>query len=218
VVDGQSWDGTADVASAFPFVEVVSVSPGLISQMNAGAKQAQANILWFLHADSTVPNAGTAGVIADVMADPAVAGGACRFRLRANDTFFKIIGILVNLRARVLHRPYGDQGLFVRRQIFEQLGGYRDIASSDVDLALRIREKGNFVTISPAVETSARTWRHHGKIKTMIWHLKEWMSYEWTRHRSTPAAPPEPLVRTEEIELKQSNPAPHGRKVPDNGI
>jgi hypothetical protein len=173
--------------------------------MNSGAAHADADLLWFLHADSTLPNPSTLSVIIDTMLDPAILGGACRFRLRANDGFFKMIATLVNLRARILHRPYGDQGIFVRKKTFQQIGGYRDIASSDVDLALRIRERGDFVAISPIVETSARTWRQHGKIKTTIWHLKEWMSYEWTRHRRQPAGPPEPLER-----LEDTNSAPDG--------
>lgn len=184
VVDGQSQDGTANLAAAFPFVEVVVSAPGLVGQMNAGAERAHAPALWFLHADMTLPNPRTVNSILAALADPEVVGGACRFSLRGDDLCFDIIGTLVNLRARLLGRLYGDQGIFVRTAIFRKLGGFRAMKSCfDLDFILRLQREGDIRIISPKVYTSARTWHRYGKIKTTAWHVKEWLGYEWRRLR-----------------------------------
>lgn len=181
VVDGGSTDGTANIAQAFPFVELISSAPGLEVQMNHGAERAQAPVLWFLHADTTLPSANTVAYVMDAMRDPNLVGGACRFQLRADDFFYRIINTLVNLRAQWMRRPYGDQGIFVRREIFKELGGFKRIACSDLDLVLRMRSRGPIKILRTTVATSARTWQRYGKVRTTVWHLKEWLGFEWNR-------------------------------------
>lgn len=188
VVDGGSTDGTASIAQAFPFVELITSAPGLARQMNRGAEAAEGNTLWFLHADTTLPNASTIAHVIAAMEDPGLAGGACRFELRADDLYYRVINSLVNLRAQMLRRPYGDQGIFVRRSIFNQAGGFREIRCSDLDLVLRIRKFGPIRILSPKVATSARTWQRYGKIKTTFWHLKEWISFELNRKNESKTA------------------------------
>ena len=181
VVDGGSTDGTANIAQAFPFVELVTSAPGLERQMNRGSKTAEGKTLWFLHADTTLPNASTIAHVIDAMEDPGLVGGACRFKLRADDLYYQIVNTAVDLRAKVLRRPYGDQGIFVRRTVFQEIGGYRDTNCSDLDLVLRMRAHGPIRILSPKVATSARTWQRYGKIRTTLWHLKEWIGYEISR-------------------------------------
>jgi len=182
VIDAESQDETATLADAFPFVEVISSKPGLVQQMNLGAERASGESLWFLHADTTLPDPGTVGAILRALDDPAVVGGACRFHLRGDDLYFHMINVLVNARARLLRRPYGDQGIFVRRDIFRRLGGFRQLPRCvDLEFVLRLRRMGQFVILRPRVSTSARTWRRHGKVRTTAYHVAEWLGFEWNR-------------------------------------
>lgn len=182
VVDGQSRDETTTKAMSFPFVEVVECEPGRARQMNVGAARAAGKNLWFLHADSTLPTSDCLRLIMLALEDARLAGGAFRFRLRGDDWYFQVVNALVNFRAKVLHRPYGDQGIFVRAPLFRDLGGYRALDScEDLDLALRMRRRGGFRIVDGTVETSARTWQSQGKLKVTGWHLAQILSYEWRR-------------------------------------
>jgi rSAM/selenodomain-associated transferase 2 len=183
VVDGGSTDGTEDIVSAFPFVELIRCERGLARQMNRGAEVADGKALWFLHADVTLPNSSTVGYIIETLSDPQVVGGACRFQIRGHDMYFRFINALVNMRSRWLGRAYGDQGIFMRKDIFTRTGGFRDVPCTDLDMFLRLRSHGEVEIISPVVATSARTWQRHGKVKTTAWHIKEWLTYEWNRKK-----------------------------------
>lgn len=198
VVDGGSTDGTASIAQAFPFVELTTSAPGLSRQMNRGSEIAEGNTLWFLHADTTLPNASTIAHVIAAMEDTGLVGGACHFELRGDDLYFRLINSLVNVRARLLRRPYGDQGIFVRRSVFKQLGGYRQTRCADLDLVMRMRKIGPIRILSPKVATSARTWYRYGKLKTTFWHLKEWISFELNKSKldaATPAPAPDSVPR-----------------------
>lgn len=181
VVDGGSTDNTHEIATAFPFVDVIPSPPGLVRQMNRGAEVANGRALWFLHSDSTLPDVLTVAHLLNALKDPQVVGGVCGFQLRASDMYFQFINFVVNLRAKLMGRAYGDQGIFVRKELFEKLGGFREIRCPDLDLFLRMRGAGEVRILKPKVATSARTWRRYGKIKTTAWHLKEWFSYELER-------------------------------------
>lgn len=200
VVDAQSMDETAELASAFPFVEILNSEPGLTRQMNLGAEHANGEAVWFLHADTTLPDAKTTTAIVESLKDPEVAGGACRFHIRGHDLFYKVINALVNLRARALGRAYGDQGIFVRTAVFRQLGGFRELGNcSDLEFVLRLRQLGKFRILGERVETSARTWQRYGKLSTTAWHVREWVGFEWNRlFRSRGHAPAQvkPLQRS----------------------
>lgn len=181
VVDGESTDGTANLAEAFPFVEVVNSLPGLARQMNRGAAASESDALWFLHSDATLPSNSTVAHILTALSDPGVVGGACKFQIRGDDLYYRLVSTLVNMRTRWLRRPYGDQGIFVRKAIFHKAGGYREMPCSDLDLFLRIRALGEVRILKTRVATSARTWQRYGKVTTTLWHLKEWLGYEWDR-------------------------------------
>lgn len=186
VIDGMSHDDTVAVASSFPFVQVASCLPGRARQMNFGARAALAPVLWFLHADSTLPTPNCIGALLAALADESVAGGAFRFHLRGGDIYYRLINGLVNLRTRLFRRCYGDQGIFVRTELFHGLGGIRDIEScEDLDLVLRVRKAGRFAFLGETVETSARTWHRDGKLQTTLWHLRQLALFEWRRRLGT---------------------------------
>lgn len=214
VVDGMSEDETVDVAYGFPFVEVVQAQPGRANQMNHGARVARAPILWFLHADSTIPEPTSINEILDVMADPEVAAGAFRFKLRGDDLYYRLVTGWVNLRSSLLGRPYGDQGLFVRTKVFQELGGYAPVEMcEDLDFVLRVRKMGRFVLLRHPVETSARTWQRYGKLRTTIYHLREWLAFELSRL----LRPRSPLVRDRQPESGVAAAEPMSAATPGQG-
>ncbi|MDA1184992.1 MAG: TIGR04283 family arsenosugar biosynthesis glycosyltransferase [Acidobacteria bacterium] len=135
-------------------------SPGRARQMNAGAAGATSEWLLFLHADSTLPPGWLAAIMS--LGDDA-AGGWFRFALEDPAWQARVIERLVAWRVRHLRLPYGDQGLLVRRRIFEQLGGYRDMPlMEDVEFVRRLVRAGPMVELPLSLGTSARRWRRDG--------------------------------------------------------
>lgn len=197
VVDGRSSDATVQVAENFPFVQVEVSEQGRVAQMNRGAQVATAPVVWFLHVDSTLPDRRTVDSLLLAVQSPDVVGGCFSYHLRGDDLYYRLVNTLVNLRARAFDRPYGDQGLFVRRDVFSRVGGFRENVHhcEDLDLVLRLRAAGKFQVLSLRVETSARTWKRYGNVATTLWHLNQWVRYEWSRRREfedSPRRAPEP--------------------------
>ncbi len=173
VVDGGSTD--ASVAVARPLCDLFFDAPrGRARQMNAGAARASGDALVFVHADTTVPPS-FARDIESAFADAAVAGG--RFDLRLDDPhpMCRLIGALINLRSRVSRTATGDQAIFVRRAVFESLGGFPDIpVCEDLDFARRLKRAGRIACLRSQVVTSARRWRRGGIARTVLqmWSIR----------------------------------------------
>ena len=152
-------------------VRWVSAPRGRSSQMNAGAAAARGRWLLFLHADSRLP-LDWLDVLADADARPTVAAGAFRFALDSRRWQARLIEVGVRMRVAVFRLPYGDQALFVRRHVFESLGGYREWPlMEDVDLVRRVRRVGRLVVSSSAVCTSARRWERDGWVRRSAQNL-----------------------------------------------
>jgi rSAM/selenodomain-associated transferase 2 len=158
LVDGGSTDRTRDVAEGFRGMPLVWVDAprGRGNQMNAGAARATGDALLFLHADTHLPPGAPERIIR-ALADPSVLGGNFRIRFAPRSTLADFYALCYNLRSR-LRIFYGDSALFVRREVFERLGGYQaEILMEDIDLVLRLRRAGRLVTIrSGTVTSSAR--------------------------------------------------------------
>lgn len=134
---------------------------GRAVQMNAGAAAARGRWLLFLHADSRLP-ANWIDVLRAADREGA-AGGSFRFALDGAGWRPRMMERGVRLRVRLLGLPYGDQALFVRRDVFEALGGYRDWPlMEDVDLVLRLKKAGRLHHSAEPVVTSARRWTREG--------------------------------------------------------
>lgn len=130
-------------------------------QMNAGAAVAKGEWLLFLHADSRLPP----GWLSEIRAASAhgCAAGTFRFGIAASGWRPRVWEWLVRLRVAVLTLPYGDQGIFVRQDLFEALGGYRDLPlMEDVDFVRRLRERTRIHKARLPVLTSARRWERDG--------------------------------------------------------
>lgn len=160
VVDGGEDPQVEAVVAADGRARLRHSAAGRASQMNVGATEAAGEWLMFLHADSTLPK-GWLAAIADLGDAPA--GGWFRFALQDPAWQARVIEWLVAKRVRYLRLPYGDQGLFVRRQIFETLGGYREMPlMEDVEFVRRLVGAGPTVELPFALGTSARRWRRDG--------------------------------------------------------
>jgi len=131
-------------------------------QMNAGEKKAGGGALLFLHADSRLPPEGL-GEISRALSQAHVLGGAFRLEIDSPRRCLRLISWMANLRARLLKLPYGDQGYFVRKTVFEEMGGYREIGlMEDVDFFRRLKKKGPVVLLKGVMRSSSRRWDKGG--------------------------------------------------------
>lgn len=167
VVDGESDDGTAEVARARR-VQLLMVPRGRAAQMNRGARGALGDVLLFLHADCALPK-GAAEAIRAALRDSKVVGGAFALAIRSPRTAMLVVAFGSNLRARWLGLPFGDQAIFVRRSVFETLGGFREISlMEDVDFVRRLKREGRIVCLSQKVTTGSRHWQQRGPVVTTL--------------------------------------------------
>ena len=160
VTDGGSTDGTLEALAPFPGIKKVVTPAGRATQMNAGARAAKGDILFFLHADSTLPPQAL-GAIHQALSAPSVSGGSFYLEFDDHRRFFKILAAFSRLN-HVLS-TYGDQGLFLRAETFQAVGGFQEIpVMEDVEIQKRLRAAGRFVKIPRPIVTSARRYRQKG--------------------------------------------------------
>lgn len=176
IADGDSSDRTLAVAEEAG-AKIVSAPRGRAAQMNHGAAVATGEHLLFLHAD-TVPPASYEAVINRILGVPGTAVGAFRFELDSDLPAAPLIESLVSLRCQLQGTPYGDQGLFVRRHVFDHLGGFPEWpAMEDVDFVRRLKRMGKVRISDESARTSARRWRNQGVIRTFLGHQLMLASY-----------------------------------------
>jgi hypothetical protein len=167
VVDGGSTDETAELAASGG-AKVIHSKPGKAVQMNAGAAAAAGDILVFLHADTLLPG-GFSDQIISALNQKGVAAGAFRLRIGSNAAGLRIIEHVANWRSRLLRLPYGDQALFMKKSLFEEIGGFPDLPiMEDFLLVRRLERKGKTVILPAAVVTSPRRWLHLGILKAWL--------------------------------------------------
>ncbi len=171
VADSGSTDQT--VARAQQWARVVILPGSRGAALNEAARIATGDILLVLHADSRLP-LGAREMMADALRDKAVIAGAFRLRLDAPGLLPRLISASVNLRSRFLQAYFGDQALFVRREAFLRIGGYRPWSvMEDLEIIGRLRSQGRVVLLDGVVTTSARRHRSSGWVRTifLVWLL-----------------------------------------------
>lgn len=170
VADGRSTDATFDAARQAG-AQVVLSPPGRGTQLNAGAQRATGDVLLFLHADNwLVPQA--AAQIAHLMGNPQVSGGGFFQRIDAPEPIYRLIEQGNALRARTMRLFYGDQAIFIRRDVFHQVGGFPNVPlMEDVLLSRRLR-RHRMVLLPGPLHVSARRWKRHGVLRQT---LRNWM-------------------------------------------
>lgn len=190
VVDGDSWDGTQDIAREWGATCLPSAR-GRAAQLNRGAAAARGDWLWFLHADTVLPP-DWERQLRRAMEDPAVVGGGFRSVIDAPGAGYRFLEAWGWLRMRVQRSFYGDQGIFVRRDLFERLGGFAEIpVCEDAELSKRMWRAGRVVILPGPIRTSARRWQRNGWWRTVAEHTTLAIRHELVRdQRRLPAYAP----------------------------
>ncbi len=162
VVDGDKEGGTINFIKHNDVVKIVSPR-GRGIQMNKGASAAKGDVLLFLHTDTELPEEAFAG-ISSVIDDREYTGGAFDLGIESGRWIFRLIEKLVFVRTRATRIPYGDQAIFIRREGFETLKGFKDIPiMEDVEFMRRLKKSGYKISIIPQkVKTSSRRWEREG--------------------------------------------------------
>jgi rSAM/selenodomain-associated transferase 2 len=170
VVDGGSRDATRKVVDALGQVRWVQApDTGRAHQMNAGAKEATGDVFLFLHADTFLPEDGL-GLIRKSLVNTQVVGGRFQLGLSEDTIGFRLVALFSTLRSRYLGITYGDQGIYVRREVFESVGGFPQLRLfEDSEFCKRVKGLGKFVMLNARVCTSTRRWRKWGIARTMMW-------------------------------------------------
>ncbi|MBI4443114.1 MAG: TIGR04283 family arsenosugar biosynthesis glycosyltransferase [Acidobacteria bacterium] len=181
VVDGQSTDSTREIARRYG--RVLTCPPGRARQMNRGAQQARGDVLLFLHADTLLP-IGAIRSIENALTNPRILGGnfdiVYEGRLLASRIF-----TVINRWRRRCGIFYGDSGIFVRREVFRALGGFRPLPlMEDYDFARRLEKAGQTICLKDSLQVSARRWEEHGLLRTMAaWFVIHLFYYGGIPHR-----------------------------------
>ncbi|HEX8653394.1 MAG TPA: TIGR04283 family arsenosugar biosynthesis glycosyltransferase [Pyrinomonadaceae bacterium] len=156
VVDGGSRDGTLEILrSRRGGVQVIESERGRGLQMHAGASRAQGEVLWFLHAD-TIPAAEAGERISEALRDASVVGGNFRVRFEGASKAARFLTWLYP-HLRKLGLCYGDSGIFVRRDVYRRIGGFKPFPIfEDLELVRQLRRVGRMAHVQATVTTSSR--------------------------------------------------------------
>jgi rSAM/selenodomain-associated transferase 2 len=188
IADGASMDKTVEIARAYEGVKTILGRRGRGSQMNRGAASALGDILLFLHADTYLERGWDREIISS-LGDGSIVGGAFAFRIDSGRRPYRLIEYWVKFRCRVFHLPYGDQGIFVRRDVFDKLGGYKEIPlMEDVDFVERMKKIGAIRVLKKKALTHARKWEQEGWFRRSFFNQVIMMLYRL-------GASPEKLAR-----------------------
>lgn len=184
VADGGSVDGTRDIAA--PMADrVVQSEPGRARQMNCGARAAAGDVLVFLHADTILPS-GAALLIAEAANRPGFVWGRFDIRIEGRSRWLPVVAFMMNRRSRLTGVATGDQAIFVRRDVFDALGGFPDIPiMEDIALSKLLRRLAPPACIAAPVVTSGRRWDENGAMRTIgimwVMRLCYWLGVSPTR-------------------------------------
>jgi len=173
VVDGGSKDATREISERAG-ATVLLAPRGRACQMNRGAEEATGDVFLFLHADTRLPSSALEDVNS-ALADPEFVGGRFDVELDGDRWSLRVVGTMINVRSRLTKVATGDQAIFVRRRIFEELGGFPDIPlMEDIAFCRALKCKGKVACLRSRVITSARRWDEEGLWRTVLkmWTIK----------------------------------------------
>lgn len=172
VVDGGSTD--ASVATAAPLADQVLAAPrGRAAQMNAGACATRADTLLFLHSDTQLPPDADALIAQALRASHA--WGRFDVHIQGRHPLLPMVAAFMNARSRLTGMATGDQAMFVRRTVFNAVGGFApQPLMEDIDLSRRLRRVSDPACLAARVTTSGRRWDQHGLWRTiaLMWRLR----------------------------------------------
>lgn len=173
VVDGGSTDRTREISERAG-ATVLSGPRGRARQMNRGALEAAGDVFLFLHADTRLP-ASALDDVRSALTDPEFVAGRFDVELGGDRWILRVVGTMINVRSRWTKVATGDQAIFVRRRIFEEIGGFPDIPlMEDIAFCRALKRHGKVACLRTRVLTSARRWEVDGVWRTVfkMWTIK----------------------------------------------
>lgn len=167
-VDGGSEDNTVELIEKKGFNVIKSPVKMRSFQMNLGAKNAQGDTLLFLHGDSILPPHYLTS-IKNILAEKNTIAGAFCLKIDSEKKVFRFIELMVNWRSHILELPYGDQGIFIKKAVFQEISGFKEMPiMEDFELVKRLQKLGKIRIASETIITSARRWQKLGIVKTTL--------------------------------------------------
>ena len=181
-VDGGSYDRTVNLAQEFG--KVISSDPGRYIQMNRGALEGQRKYFLFLHVDTFLTSKGLQRINEAIT--QGVNGGCLTLAIADSKFIFRIFEWLVNIRARYFRVFDGDLGLLVRKDIFQELGGFDEVKiMEDILFSKKIKKRYEMIVLPEKIHVSSRVWYEKGFLKTFLWYsrvyIKFWQSEFFVR-------------------------------------
>lgn len=167
VVDGVSIDNTVEIARQAGAI-LLSSKKGRAIQQNLGAARAKGKTVLFLHADTILPKDYIKDIF-QIMMNPQTALGAFKFKTDLKGQGIRLIEHCANIRSGFLKKPYGDQGLFLRKKLFDSIGGFPEVPIAEDLFLVKALAKHGQVSIAPKPAiTSGRRWQRVGIFKTTL--------------------------------------------------
>lgn len=172
IVDGDP-EGSTIAAVTAATVKKIRAPRGRGCQMHQGARLATGEILLFLHADVVLGRDALLQIV-DACHRKDVTGGAFSLGIDSDKRVFRFIERAVSIRSRLTKIPYGDQAIFIKKTIYDKMGGFRDIPlMEDVDLMRRLKKAGGkIIILSDMALTSPRRWEKEGVLNCT---LRNWL-------------------------------------------
>jgi len=162
-VDGGSTDQSVKTAQMFG--KVVHAPAGRGIQKNKGASHSQADHLLFLHVDTVISESSLENI--ELALQGQCIGGCLTMRIQDKGLVFRLYEAIVNIRARYFGVIDGDLGTFVRRDVFDELGGFDELPyMEDILFGQKLRNIGNIIMLSDRIEVSSRKWHKRGFVRT----------------------------------------------------
>ena len=173
VVDGGSTDATVQLAQPLAN-RIIQSSSGRARQMQTGADMARGELLWFLHADTRIPDHACHAILA-ALASGKQQWGYFDVQFPERNRLLDLVAWMMNQRTRLTRIATGDQGIFVTRDLFEQVSGFQIIPlMEDIALSRRLKRQSQPACTGVKLTTSSRRWRRHGILRTILlmWSLR----------------------------------------------
>jgi rSAM/selenodomain-associated transferase 2 len=179
VVDGGSTDKTCEIASSLAFIKLITTEKGRAKQMNAGARIASQNILYFLHIDSTPPKDFDLFIVEKINQNK-LAGCFC-MRFKSKHPWLVLMSWLTKINHPACRG--GDQSLYITKEIFRKIGGYNEAYNIYEDNILigELYKQNQFSIIQKWITTSARRYKNVGVFKLQMIYLTIYFK-KWRGH------------------------------------